>query len=307
MPHVLWKGAIAFGLVHIPVTLHSGARRNNVDFDWIDRRDMQPVGYKRINKKTGREVPPDDIARGIDVGEGRYALMSDEEIASARAEKAHAIDISAFVAAESIGPEFFDTPYVLGPEQGADKVYALLRETLTRNGLVGIARIVIQTREHLAALLVRGPALVLNTLRWPDELRNFSDVKFPPADVKKLGLKSGELQMADRLVQQMRGDWQPDQYVDTFHEALTALVERKTRSGDTRALAAPEQAAPKEDADLSDLSALLRRSLGGPAAPEPSATPAAKPKPSAKPATRPKPSTKPAAKPKPAAARSRAA
>ncbi|WP_051379121.1 Ku protein [Derxia gummosa] len=268
MPHVLWKGAITFGLVHIPVRMHTGAGRDGVDFEWVDSRDMQPIGYRRINKASGRVVPASAVARAVPMADGGHVLVTDEEIAALRPNRERAIEITGFVEVEAIGPEFFETPYVLAPQRGADKVYALLRETLARSGLVGLARIVLQTREHLAALLVRGPALVLNTLRWPAELRDFSEMRFPPEDARKAGIKPAELQMADRLVQQMRTGWQPAEHHDDYREALLALVERKRRGGEPRALVAapapPPGDEPPPDADA--LADLLRRSLDAPAA-----------------------------------------
>jgi DNA end-binding protein Ku len=163
---VLWKGAISFGLVHIPVSLHTAATEQGIDFDWLDKRSMDPVGYKRINKKTGKEVTKDNIVKGIAYEEGQYVILSPEEIAEAYPRTTQTIEIERFVDATDIPFVYLDRPYYLAPINKGQKVYALLRETLIKTGKIGLAKVVIQTKQHLAALVPSGRALVLNLLRW---------------------------------------------------------------------------------------------------------------------------------------------
>ena len=156
-PRVLWKGAISFGLVHIPVALYSATVDHSIDFDWLDKRSMDPVGYKRVNKKTGKEIAREQIVKGIEYEDGQYVVLSDEEIADAYPKTTQTIEIETFVPADSIPFVYLERPYYVAPINRGGKVYALLRETLQRSGRVGVARVVIQTKQHLAALVPVGP------------------------------------------------------------------------------------------------------------------------------------------------------
>ena len=163
---VLWKGAITFGLVHIPIALHSASTEQGLNFDWLDRRSMDPVGYKRINKRTGKEVSKEDIVKGIEYADGQYVILSSDEIAAAYPKSTQTIEIETFVAASEIPFVYLERPYYVSPINKGEKVYALLREVLRKTGKVGIAKVVIQTKQHLALLVPSGPVLVLNLLRW---------------------------------------------------------------------------------------------------------------------------------------------
>ncbi len=257
----LWSGAISFGLVHVPVQLYSSLQRERVDFDLVDKRDMAHIGYQRYNKTTGREVPNDQIVRGVALPTGKYVTFDDDELKALAPEGTKTIDIAGFTELSSIAPEYWDTPYVLAPGQGADKVYALLRDSMTEAKLAGVATIVLSARQHLAALIVRGPALVLHTLRWASELRDFSNMAFPPTDRKKLKVAPRELEMAGQLVTRMKLAWDPSEFHDTFRERVLAAIAKKSKSGG-KAVAAPAEV--ESPAELSDLSELLRLSLSGP-------------------------------------------
>ncbi|MDE2365800.1 MAG: Ku protein, partial [Betaproteobacteria bacterium] len=165
----LWNGAISFGLVHIPVALHSATSEQGIDFDWLDKRTMDPVGYKRINKKTGKEVDKDNIVKGVEYEDGRYVVLSQDEISAAYPKATQTIGIEMFVPATDIPFIYLERPYYVAPVNKGEKAYALLREALLRTQRVGIARVVIQTKQHLAALMPTGPLLILNLLRWGDE------------------------------------------------------------------------------------------------------------------------------------------
>lgn len=263
MPRALWKGAITFGLVHIPVALFPAARENRVNFDWLDRKTMKPVGYKRVNKATGKEVAKEDIVKGIEVEEGHYVVLSDDEIKAARPDKTQTVDILAFVDREHIAPMFFDSPYVLAPTGRGEKVYMLLREALKASGRIGIAQVVIQTKQHLAALMPEGDALMLNTLRWHDEIRSMEDMGVPGEAKGKLAPTDRELQMAEQLIEDMRDEWDPSKYEDRSREEIMALVQEKMDKGEIRRVEPVAAPATEGGAEIIDLAELLKRSLRG--------------------------------------------
>jgi DNA end-binding protein Ku len=258
MPRELWKGAIQFGLVHIPVSLFPGEQREELSFTMLDRRDLQPVGYKRYNKTTGDEVPYDQIVKGYEWSDGEYVLLEKEDFQSAAPEKTQAVDILGFVPRESLPSYFFESPYFLAPGKHGDKGYALLRETLVRTGKVGIATVVIRTREHLAALYAVDKWLVLNTLRYATELRDPSELKVPD-DLKDAKVNEKEIAMAERLVDDMDMEWDPVKYHDTYRDDILKLIEEKA--------AGKKRAAPKapraREAEVIDFAALLEKSLKG--------------------------------------------
>ncbi|WP_219269089.1 Ku protein [Pseudomonas sp. Xaverov 259] len=277
MPRAIWKGAISFGLVHIPVSLVSATSSQGVDFDWLDKRSMDPVGYKRINKTTGKEVTKDNIVKGVAFEKGRYVVLSEDEIRSAHPKSTQTIEIIAFVAADQIPLQNIDTPYFLAPDKRGGKVYALLRETLKKTAKVALANVVLHTKQHLAALMPLESALVLVMLRWPAEVRSLDELELG-SDVTKPSLAKGELDMAKRLVEDMSADWQPDDYRDSFQEKIMALVAKKAKAGKIEDVESQAGSEERKSADVIDLTELLKRSLAGkPAAKKPAAKkPAAK-------------------------------
>ena len=257
----IWKGAITFGLVHIPVGLYSATEESDVDFDWLDRRTLDPVGTKRINKRTGREIAKEDVVKGIAHGKGRYVVLTAQEIAEAYPRTTQTIEIETFVDIAEIPFVYLEKPYYTAPVNKGEKVYALLREALRDTGKAGIARVVIHGKQHLAVVLPCGPALVLNLLRWGGEVRSWQDLPLPAAG--KAGIKDGELRMARHLIEDMSGHWKPTEFRDSFHDAIMKLVERKARAGNTEIVEPLEEAPPDQGAEVIDLTELLRRSLGG--------------------------------------------
>jgi DNA end-binding protein Ku len=260
MPRTLWNGAISFGLVHIPISLYPASKDESIDFDWLDKRSMDPVGYKRINKRTGREIDRENIVKGVKVEGGDYVLLSDEEIKAAYPKTTKTIEIEAFVDAADIPFIYLDRPYYVGPQGNAGKVYALLHQTLTATGKVGIARVVIATKQHLAALMPVGPALMLHTMRWNNEVRGLDDLELPTD--KKSSINPGELRMAKLLVNDMAQDWDPSQYSNSFRDAILALVDKKLKSGNTESVEPLEEDVSSDSSNVIDLTALLKRSLG---------------------------------------------
>ncbi|WP_454902588.1 non-homologous end joining protein Ku [Variovorax gossypii] len=266
-PRVLWKGAISFGLVHIPVALYSATTDHGIDFDWLDKRTMDPVGYKRINKKTGKEIAREQIVKGIEYEDGEYVVLSDKEIADAYPKTTQTIEIETFVPADGIPFVYLERPYYVAPINRGAKVYALLRETLQRSGRVGVARVVIQTKQHLAVLVPSGPGLVLNLLRWGADIRPWADLPLPSEDVKKAGLSERELKMAKELVDDMSTDWDPGEFKDEFKDEILRLVDKKVKAGQTETVTKPEpeesQSTEGRGAKIIDLTELLQRSLRG--------------------------------------------
>jgi DNA end-binding protein Ku len=259
----LWKGAITFGLVHIPVGLHTATTEQGVDFDWLDKRSMDPVGYKRINKKTGEEMDKDDIVKGVEYEDGKYVIISPDEIEAAYPRTTQTIEIQRFIDANAIPFVYLERPYYVAPINRGQKVYALLREVLLKTGKIGLAKVVIATKQHLAALVPSGKGLVLDLLRWGDEVKSPEGLDLPAAGVKGAKISAAEMKMAEQLVKDMSGEWNPEDFKDEFKHEVMKLVQRKVKAGDTETVVQPEEEAPPEGAEVIDLTELLARSLKG--------------------------------------------
>ncbi|MEO8012855.1 MAG: Ku protein [Polaromonas sp.] len=260
----VWKGAISFGLVHVPVALHSATVNSGLDFDWLDKRTLDPVGYRRINKVTGEEIEAENIIKGIEYEKGRYVVLTDEEIRAAYPKTTQTIAIDCFVPNTRIPFVYLEKPYYLEPINKGEKVYALLRDALLQTRRVGVARMVLQNKQHLAALVASGQGLVLNLLRWGDEIRSWEDLDLPPEGPQAAGVNEHELALAKALIEDMRGKWDPHQFRDSFKDEILALVERKVKAGQLQPVAQPEAAAEEAipfGAQILDLSDLLQRSL----------------------------------------------
>ncbi|WP_421047865.1 Ku protein [Paraburkholderia sp. A1RI-2L] len=263
MPRAIWKGAISFGLVYIPVELYPATQSEHTEFNLLDRRTFDPVGYQQINKRTGKPIGREHIVRGYEYEKGSCVVMSDEEIRAAKPEATQTVDILAFVDAGKLSFVYLDTPYWLMPERRAEKSYALLRDALAESGKLGIASVVMHSRQHLAAVVAAGPALALETLRWSTEVRELDASHSFPASAKSAGVSAGELEMARKLIDDMSAEWQPDSYRDTFRGALVELARRKASEGKSRELTHIEAPEPeRRGADVVDLADLLKRSLG---------------------------------------------
>jgi DNA end-binding protein Ku len=262
MPRSLWKGAISFGLVNIPVVLYSAENRNSFDLTMLDRRDMKPVGFKRYNKETGKDVPWEEIVKGYEYEKERYVVLSEEDFRRANVEATQTVDILNFVDAEEISPTYFETPYYLAPDRRGEKGYALLRETLKKTNKVGIATVVIRTRQYIAALIPRDDVIVMNTLRYANELKPVKDIDVPSDNLKTVGVTPREIEMATKLVEEMAESWDPERYRDTYHEDLMNLIEKRIKAGQTQAVTEPEEEGePQAPAEVIDLMALLKKSV----------------------------------------------
>ncbi|BEV15421.1 Ku protein [Herbaspirillum sp. DW155] len=275
MRRALWKGAISFGLINIPVELYTAEKHDELDFTLLDKRDLSPVGYKRYNKASGREVPWENIIKGYQYEDGKFVLMSDEDLRQANVEATQSIDIQSFVERGQVPILYYEQPYFLAPAKGGDKAYTLLRETLLASDKMAIAQIVIRTRQHLAALIPQGDMLQLITLRYPSELRTPDDLPVPSRKSKKSAVTRQEVEMARALVDHMSSDWEPEQFHDTYRDDVLALIQKKIKSRQTHEVAEPDEAAApaSSGANVVDLMALLKSSLEGrgksrPSAPE---------------------------------------
>ena len=263
MARTLWKGAISFGLVHIPVGLYSAEKRNSFDLTMLDRRSMKPVGFKRYNKETGEDVSWDDIVKGYEYEKGRYVVLTEEDFKRANVEATQTVDILSFVDRDQIGPMYYETPYYLAPDKRGHKGYALLRETLTQTGKVGVANVVIRTRQYVAVLIPYKDVILMNTLRYPSELRDTDDLDVPSSNLKEVGVSSREVEMARRLVEGMSTAWKPEEHRDTYHEDLLALIEKRVQAGQTEVVTEPSQEEEQRPAkgEVVDLMALLKKSV----------------------------------------------
>ena len=265
MARALWTGAISFGLVNIPVELHSAEDRKSFEFSMLDKRDLSPVGYKRYNKKSGKEVDWAYIVKGYEYEKDQFVVLSDEDFRRANVKATQTIDIQTFVPADEISFEYFETPYYIAPGKRGQKVYALLRETMLATNRIAVAQVVIRTTQHLAAIVVSGKALMLNTLRYQDELRDATAIDIPAAGLKAAGITSKEVDLAKRLVQDMSGHWNPSDFKDTYHADLMARVKQKIKQGETRKITEPDKSdeSPTRTAQVIDLAELLKKSLNG--------------------------------------------
>jgi DNA end-binding protein Ku len=261
MPRVLWKGAISFGLVNIPVGLYPAEKKKELSFSMLDKRNLAPVGYKRMNKETGKEVPWEQVVKGYEYEHDKYVVLSDEDFRRANVEAAQTVDIVGFVDAEEIAPLHFESPYYLAPLEHGEKGYVLLRDTLRRSRRAGIANVVIRTRQHLALVAPMGEALMLIVLRYADEIRPIDELGLDEA-LKHAKPTPKEVDMALRLVEGMSEKWDPKRYRDTYREDILARVREKVKAGQTEDITEPEEKErPAKSAEVIDLMALLERSV----------------------------------------------
>ncbi|GMV51217.1 MAG: Non-homologous end joining protein Ku [Nitrospirae bacterium] len=264
MERPLWRGSISFGLVNIPVLLYSAEDHNRFDLTLLDRRDMKPVGFKRYNKTTGKEVGWDQIVKGYEYDKDRYVVLTDEDFRRANVEATQTVDIVSFIKAGDIAPASFETPYYLVPDKRGEKGYALLRETLKKTGKVAIATVVIRTRQSLAALIPWEGVLLLNTLRYAHEIRPVKDLDLPAKRVKGGGVTAREVDMATRLVEDMSESWRPERYKDTYHDDLMRLINKRIKAGRTAVVTRPSAgglASKSSKGKVVDLMALLKQSV----------------------------------------------
>lgn len=258
MPRVIWKGAITFGLVHVPIVLHAATRVTRLDFDWIDKRDNAPVGYQRINKRTGKAIESEHIVKGYEYEKGEYVFLNDEDFKRANEAATQSIDVLSFVSASEVPLYYFDTPYYLAPDKRGDKGYVLFREVLRQSGLLALASVVLHTRQYLAAVFPQDDVLTLVTMRYADEIRDVDELRIPQG--KDSAPAARELQMAERLLEEMTQPWDPTQYRDHYRDDLMHTIEDKIASGRTHSLD-ESTSVPRKSGKVIDLMSMLQRSI----------------------------------------------
>ena len=249
MARPIWTGTLSFGLLNVPVSLMSGERNVDLHFRMLDSRDRKPIRFERVNADTGEEVPWKDIVKAYEYDKGSYVVLEEDDIRSAAPESHEAVEVETFVDAGTIDPRYYEKPYLLVPAKKAEKGYVLLRETLRSTGKVGIARVVVRTREYLCAVMPHGDALVLMILRYPQELVDPEDYKLPSGSLSEYRINSKETAMAEQLIESMSGEWKPDEYHDEFRERLHTLLQ-KSLDAKKRTPAARKTAAKKATAKV---------------------------------------------------------
>jgi DNA end-binding protein Ku len=253
MARGIWTGALSFGLVNIPVEVHTAVRDTRPHFRLLHAKDRSPINYERVCQKEGSAVGWNDLVKGFEYEKGRFVVLTKEDFAAAALEKTRRIDILDFVKSEDIDDRFFDKPYYLTPGKGGDVAYGLLREAIRESGRIGIAKFILREVQHLAAVEVVDQALVLSTLRFADELVDAGDLNLP----KRTAVGKKELDMATSLVESLAAEWHPEKYTDDYRENLMRVIKAKMK-GKKADLVAEEQ---PRDAKVVDLMERLRQSL----------------------------------------------
>lgn len=255
MPRAIWKGSISFGLVNIPVGLYSATSSGkDIKLRMLRASDQSPIKYKRVAEADDKEVPWEEIVKGFEYEKGSFVVLTNEDFDKVNVASNQTVDIREFVELAEIDPMFFDQPYFLAPEKGGDKAYALLREALRQSGKVGVAKVVIKTREHLAAVKPMGKALVLELMHFSDELADANELNLPDSAPGKK-----ELTMAEQLINSMTEKWHPEKWKDEYREALMQLIEEKA-AAPGKEVRAPK-AAGRKPTNVVDLVSVLQESL----------------------------------------------
>jgi DNA end-binding protein Ku len=250
----IWKGSISFGLVSIPISLFPATRREELKFRLLRKSDRSPVNYKRVAEVDGKEVPWDQIVKGYEYEKGKYIVIKDEDFARVDVEATQTVDIINFVKLEEINPLFFQKPYYMQVEKGGEKAYMLLREALENSGKIGIAKVVIKVRQHLAAIEPHQNGLMLELMHFPEELLDVSEFKAPAARTAS----KAEITMATKLVESMTAKWNPDRYHDDYHETLEKLIEEKVQHGGEKL---PPHKKARKPTNVIDLVSVLQKSI----------------------------------------------
>lgn len=278
MVRAMWKGSISFGLVNIPVGLVSAEEKGSeLAFHNLDRKTLDRVRQKRVAEASGEEVPWENVVKGYEYARGKYVVLEPEEIDAANPKASHTIDVVAAVCRECIDPPFFNKPYYVVPEGPGRKAYALLREVLRKNDQVAVARVVIRTRQYLAALFPEGPVLVLDLLRYADELRATDDLEVPADGLADAGATDQEFELAQQLVGSLSHEWNAAQYTDNYRNDLLELIKRKVEEGGRTITEMPGKPAAPESGEVIDIMDLLKRSIDAASAERAAKTPAEKP------------------------------
>lgn len=257
----VWKGAIAFGLVNIPIILESAEQEKRIHFRLIDKRDHSPIGYRQINKATGKEVRRDSIVKGYEYERGQFVLMGEGDFKKANVKATGVIEIEDFVNVNDVNPMLFEKPYYVVPNHGGEKGYVLLREVLARTEKAAIAKVVLHTVQHLVMIMPRESYLVLEILRFANEIKEITEVEYLDSAVKKMKVNEREIKIAEQLVEGMTGKWNPEKYHNTYRDDLMKLINAKVRRGATATIEDVEKVEAPPATNVVDLTALLKKSL----------------------------------------------
>jgi DNA end-binding protein Ku len=251
----IWKGNISFGLVNIPIALYPATRKEDLKFRMLRKTDLSPINFKRVAEKDGKEVPWAEIVKGYEYEKGKFVVLKDEDFQRVDLEATQTVDIQDFVDLDQIDPMFFYKPYYLEPQKGGDKAYVLLRDSLKDSGKVGIAKVVIKTRQYLAGVKPEESALVLELMHFADELADPAKLRVP----KKMEAGKREMTMAEALIKSMSAKWDPEKYHDDYREAVMKVIEEKVEHGGEE-IETKRKTAPKATKVI-DLVAVLQQSL----------------------------------------------
>jgi len=252
----IWKGNISFGLVNIPIAVYPATRREDLKFRLLRASDLSPVNYKRVAERDGKEVPWEQIVKGYEYGKGKFVVLSEKDFQRVDLEATQTVDIQDFVDVEEIDPMYFYKPYYLEPQKGGDKAYVLLRETLEKTGKVGIAKVIIKTRQYLAGVKPLKHALVLELMHFAEELADGEKLNVPK---KSADPGKREMEMATALIESMSSEWNPTKYKDDYRDALLEVIEEKVESGGKEIDGKPKPKKPSSK--VIDLVAVLQESL----------------------------------------------
>lgn len=259
MSRPIWKGYVSFGLVAIPINLYPVEKKNELSFHLLDSRDKSRIRYERINAETGKEVPWEEVVKAYEFQKGNYVVLKEEDFERAAPEAFKTIDIEEFVNLKEISHIYFDRPYYVVPDSANQKAYVLLREALKKTGKVGVAKVVIRTKQYLSLIIPQDNALILNLIRFNQEIRSLSEFDLPTEDLKKYKIQPRELQMAITLINDMSAKWSPDKYHDEYRDALMKWIKAKTKSKQITTKE-PTEIVKKED-DVIDFMSLLKKSI----------------------------------------------
>ena len=255
----VWRGAISFGLIYVPIEMYSASKEHALNLHFLDSRDFAPVGYERINKTTGKSVDWQHIVKGYEFEKGQYVALSDADFKHANVKASETIDISSFTDVAGISPVYYQTPYYLLPAKGGEKVYALLAGALQSSRKVAVATFVMRGRQHLCVITPAAGSLMLITLRFADEI--LPAVKSAAANSKSVKPKEAEIAMARKLVEEMSAKWNPREFHDTYREDLMRRIREKIQKNETHVLGAEPRKAARPKADVIDLMDALKNSL----------------------------------------------
>jgi DNA end-binding protein Ku len=262
MPHAIWKGDISFGLVYIPVTLYSAeAAASRIKLVMLDKRDLSPIGYKKINKNTGQPVPEDQIVMGYEYEKKSYIIVTREELEKARPEATQSIEIIEFVDSTEIPPEYFEKPYYLEPTKKGKHSYVLLREILAKTKKAGIAKVVIHTRQYLAALLAEEKVIMLQLMRFPNEILDQSHLELPAKGLAANDIEKKEITIAEELVKSMSSKWNPKKYKEDYQQDLLTYITEKIKLGGHAKKHAKETKHAEKKGQVIDIMSLLKKSI----------------------------------------------